>query len=501
MGSFRGIWLFFLLSLCHLLGTECRIYELGARLLYGQSDAALAFLGNAGDVLQDKHFGFGLEGSLDFELECEPTTHKNSEIAIPNLWLLGCTALEKREIMEAGRTGLNQACQKLQFPEAEENFTMLCEAIPMQPLGQSPGGNLWDAHHSIHRDTFLRFVMLQCPREVPNKTRTRVAEAQCKGRLVLMNNKGYSHLSKDEGSLPPIYKTLLVLWIVLLALWIVNWFKFRQYSNRLHKLLFVAPSFKFLLLILTLAWWEVIAATGYENTSLQMCRDMVQSTEIAMLFMSMMLAAEGWCVIRPRIRNIRCVLIPGLFLVFLGSSICVIWVHNYFMAFAVCSIVFVIYRALKWCTYNLDYLTQQVLRSLHTAAEKRLRFRGVSIAKQLTEKRNIFVRLRLVCAIYTIVFAVTVTMSTFLTEYAWARTLAAELPEVAAFAALGLIFRLRDFGPFERIEVIQPKESSVLMLLPFSSKKCPIRQKIVLGDPVESSTEYSDDDGYEDDKT
>ena len=166
-----------------------------------------------------------------------------------------------------------------------------------------------------------------------------------------------------------------------------------------------------------------------------------------------------------------------------------------------CSIVFVIYRALKWCSYNLDYLTQQLLRSLRTAAEKRLRFRGVSLAQQLTAKRDIFVRLRLVCAVYTIVFAVTVTMSTFLTEYAWARALAGELPEVVAFAALGLIFRLRDFGPYERIEVIHPKESSVLVLLPFSNLKCPIREKFVLGDPEESLAEYSDDDDYEDDKT
>ena len=50
---------------------------------------------------------------------------------------------------------------------------------------------------------------------------------------------------------------------------------------------------------------------GYENTTLEMYRDIIQSTEVVMLFMTMMLAAEGWCVLRPRIRNIRCLLIPG----------------------------------------------------------------------------------------------------------------------------------------------------------------------------------------------
>ena len=37
----------------------------------------------------------------------------------------------------------------------------------------------------------------------------------------------------------------------------------------------------------------------------------LRSGEQAMLFMAMMLASEGWCVVRPKIRNIRHALLPG----------------------------------------------------------------------------------------------------------------------------------------------------------------------------------------------
>ena len=50
---------------------------------------------------------------------------------------------------------------------------------------------------------------------------------------------------------------------------------------------------------------------GREDFALKVSCYVVQSTEDAMLFMTMMMASEGWCVLRPNIKNIRCALIPG----------------------------------------------------------------------------------------------------------------------------------------------------------------------------------------------
>ena len=116
---------------------------------------------------------------------------------------------------------------------------------------------------------------------------------------------------------------------------------------------------------------------------------------------------------------------------------------------------------------------------------------GFGFKEQLMKKRDIYIRLRLVCAVYTMVFAIVTTMATFLTEYAWVRELTFEVPEVLVFTALGITFRLRDFRRYENIEIIVPREKSVVMFLPYPDMYWPKRQKIAVAiplQPVEDST-------------
>ena len=167
-------------------------------------------------------------------------------------------------------------------------------------------------------------------------------------------------------------------------------------------------------------------------------------------------------------------------------------VISFLQAFAVCSIVFVIYRALKWCSYNIELINKHILYIQAMTQQKGIRFRdGFGFKEQLMKKRDIYIRLRLVCAVYTMVFAIVTTMATFLTEYAWVRELTFEVPEVLVFTALGITFRLRDFRRYENIEIIVPREKSVVMFLPYPDMYWPKRQKIAVAiplQPVEDST-------------
>ncbi len=151
-----------------------------------------------------------------------------------------------------------------------------------------------------------------------------------------------------------------------------------------------------------------------------------------------------------------------------------------------CSIVFVIYRALKWCSCNLDSLHRQLIMTTQFIMQKEVKFTDISLLTQLMQKRLIYLRLRLVCAVFTMVFAVVATMSTFLAEFEWVETLAYEIPELIVYFCLGMIFRLRDFGPYENIEVITPKERSVIFMLPHPDVRWPMRQRLVLGSPMET---------------
>lgn len=51
------------------------------------------------------------------------------------------------------------------------------------------------------------------------------------GNLTLLNNYGTTHLGKGEEPLRYMFKTLLCLWVVLLAYWITNWVKYREVSD------------------------------------------------------------------------------------------------------------------------------------------------------------------------------------------------------------------------------------------------------------------------------
>lgn len=157
----------------------------------------------------------------------------------------------------------------------------------------------------------------------------------------------------------------------------------------------------------------------------------------------------------------------------------------YPQAFAVCSIVFVIYRALKWCSFNLDVLNKQLLAVHQLVIQKEVKFKDLGFEDQLIEKRDIYIKLRMVIAMYTMVFAIITTMSTFLSEYMYVKTLSFEIPEFLVYASVGYIFKLGDFSRFENIEVMVPQENSVIIFLPHPDQKWPKRQKLVLGMPLE----------------
>ena len=51
------------------------------------------------------------------------------------------------------------------------------------------------------------------------------------------------------------------------------------------------------------------------------------------------------------------------------------------------------------------------------------------------------------------VYAIARTLATFLHEYTYIRALTFEIPELLVYVAIGFLFRLRNFEPFETIEL------------------------------------------------
>ncbi|XP_072177539.1 uncharacterized protein [Diadema setosum] len=481
--SSRFCMISILLILDVISHSEARIFYQNVTLMYGLGDASV-------ESLRSEGFGFANIGTLEFHVSCPLQVGG----VRPDLWLLACTSQEWRDAQELKTSRLNPVCESLQNSRmAFSQPARFCKSYQVRcsdPLQAQTNAQCaaWKARALFPERDYLKFMLLQCPGrgEYNGTLPLKQGDESCRVNLTLMNNNGHSHLSQGEEPLLLIHKVLIVVWGSLLFLWIINWIKYYWYSNALHKILFVAPSLKFFMIIILIIRWEYINATGRDCKVFEISSYVVRSAEQAMLFMVMMLASEGWCVVRPKIRNIRHALLPVLFLAFLGSVICVVWVHSYFMAFAVCSIVFVIYRALKWCSYNVELINRQMLITTTIMRQKEITFRdGMGFKEQCIKKRDIFLRLRLVCAVYTMVFAIVTTMATFLSEYAWVREITFEVPEILVFTALGIIFRLRDFSAYENIEIIIPQEKSSVMFLPYPDMHWPKRQKIMMAIPID----------------
>ncbi|KAJ8025473.1 hypothetical protein HOLleu_33041 [Holothuria leucospilota] len=485
-----------ILSSFQVTQTAARYYYPVTNIMYGARDPTIT-------RLQRNGFGFYNHGFLSFELIC-PTPEKGGLDASPAIILLPCVPNEDRDSsqqtvnMDAAHK--DQTCKI--FENSHDPFERsygFCGGYNLKCTRRFDGQCVgWQMAEIIpqEQEDYYEFFILQCPQKSTNRNVTvPFYRAECQGNLTLLNNFGYSHLGRGEEPLPYIFKVLLCLWTVLLVYWISNWVKYREYSNRLHKLMIVSPAFKYVVIILSIFFWEIIARTGNEHATLNSVILILTSAEDATLFMTLMLAAEGWCVMRPQIRKVKHALIPVLFLAFLASVICVIWIHSYFMAFAVCSIVFVIYRALKWCSFNLDVLNKQLLAVHQMVIQKEVKFKDLGFEDQLVEKRDIYIKLRMVIAMYTMVFAIITTMSTFLSEYMYVKTLSFEIPELLVYASIGYIFKLGDFSRFENIEVVIPQENSVVIFLPYPNENWPKRQKLVLGMPLEDvSVEVVDEE-------
>jgi hypothetical protein len=96
-----------------------------------------------------------------------------------------------------------------------------------------------------------------------------------------------------------------------------------------------------------------------------------------------------------------------------------------------------------------------------------LRYKGiVTLDTQLMQKLNIYKKFRVVCATFSMIYAIAITLATFLHEYTDIKALTFEIPKLLVYTSIGVIFRLRNFEPYENIELVPPKENVVVIELP-----------------------------------
>ncbi|XP_071948579.1 uncharacterized protein [Antedon mediterranea] len=404
-----------------------------------------------------RSFSFGSDSSLFFQLTCPTKVSKWN-----NDMLIGM-------------------CHQLGEVEPNTLDGLPCLHMKVQQAADDPGS--FYLNHTFSRQRNFLIMTLICPPVKPKLSGVLVTPTTiCRSRLTTMNKN--SHLSMDEIPEPIIYKILVMIWVILMVCWIINWTIFNEYSNSLHKFMFVAPTFKLTNLVIEMIYWRYMDSTGIERRPIVVCLYLISSIEDLLLFISIMMAAEGWCVMRPYIKQCRSALIPITFFFYVASELCVVYANTYFLAFAISCIIFTIYRALKWSSESIEILQRQITITRHLVSIKEIYFEGNSPEAPLLKKLRIYTRLRQLVALYTITYAVIITIGSFLSQYTWVRTIIFEIPEVLVYIALGFIFYLRDFSRYETASLELFQDNTVVMLLPSPNHKWPQKQTLMLGHAI-----------------
>lgn len=147
------------------------------------------------------------------------------------------------------------------------------------------------------------------------------------------------------------------------------------------------------------------------------------------------------------------------------------------------------YNTLKWSSQHIELLRRRRRKIRRFITRHNLRYKGsVSIDLQLYQKLNIYHRFRIICATFSMVYAIARTLATFLHEYTYIRALTFEIPELLVYVAIGFLFRLRNFEPYESIELVPPRENVVVFELP---DVCigEVQPHVVLGVPLHFKVE------------
>ena len=148
------------------------------------------------------------------------------------------------------------------------------------------------------------------------------------------------------------------------------------------------------------------------------------------------------------------------------------------------------YKTLKWSSHNIELMRRRRRKIRRFIARHNLRYANgsVTLDHQLCHKLAIYHKFRIVCVMFSMAYALAVTLATFLTEFSYIRALTFELPELLVYVSVGLLFRLRNFEPYQHIELVPPRENVIILELPVVCRDTLVTN-VVLGLPLHSKVE------------
>eukprot|EP00038_Savillea_parva_P006334 m.163045 g.163045 ORF g.163045 m.163045 type:complete len:493 (+) comp12265_c0_seq1:122-1600(+) len=283
---------------------------------------------------------------------------------------------------------------------------------------------------------FYRFGLLLClAGALPN---------DCEATLTLLNPGG-EHLSSDQMDLPNIFNAFLIFWGVVVGLHLVNWVTYFQYRNNLHDAVLVAPILAAISARLNRDAWE--AASNDEDNSALLKEGLVAAyAALCYSFLLIMLITDGYCILRPTLDQGRGEGTIGLAVAVFVSMVCMLYIHRYFLAFTVVSLIATGIIILKNAAKNILALRMRLLEiedsagpQLGTVAE---------FAAPLLSKRFMIASARFTFITYTVLWSIEGAIDNALEKQRDMQVVLEEVLVVYLIVSIMWVTRLRNFERF-----------------------------------------------------
>lgn len=281
----------------------------------------------------------------------------------------------------------------------------------------------------------------------------RVLQLNCANESFALNlnfvavNPGGEYLSLSDVPYKALYVACCIGWSVILAVWSVNWLRYRMWNVSLQRVLTLVPFSKVVFSIQLLYFWRLSSTTGHAPQTLFWTAFVCVALSRTSVFSCLMLTAKGWSITRRHM--------DGEWTRLGVLSACLFGAHALY-AYVGGFALFALVLMYVWVLRYIFHAIAENARALSANVEL-LRSHAPPLLLQhmdvqqtpVWQKLQLFKRLQVVMVAFVCADVILHLWATVFTrDTPWIEELAEHILDAVLCVGVGWTFRLRPFHPF-----------------------------------------------------
>eukprot|EP00163_Fabomonas_tropica_P034058 TRINITY_DN928_c0_g1_i1.p1 TRINITY_DN928_c0_g1~~TRINITY_DN928_c0_g1_i1.p1 ORF type:complete len:549 (+),score=40.32 TRINITY_DN928_c0_g1_i1:532-2178(+) len=367
-------------------------------------------------------FGFRAGGDMMYNLTA---TNDDKSADVPHLYFMLCTDDQWTEITKQFRKPAD-LCLDLD----SDNSIVKCELVLryQEPINE---------FHRVETTSTYYLVHTRCSENVGidldlyYKLCNRASDGSCQ------------HLGTGYFPLPYLFLTLLFIWPLILAMWMINWFWHRDQNVRLQWCIASLPVFKIINVAIYYIFWERCSRTGHCGSGqlVSLFYSLSFTVYRCVFFLVLLLVAKGWCIMRSELAPVEKKL--------LAMAISFIAITSFFTTYVggyVLLALLMVYIGVVWFIFTSISVNTKALK-VQLGLIREAGFDPESTPAH--DKMQMFQTFQTCMIVYVILDVLNFFIGSFwLNRMPWIEMTITNALELFLYLAVCWTFRLRDFSPY-----------------------------------------------------